>query len=707
MLNRIFSPTIALALLVVPILADSQPSVLQALIISPSTVDVKDSSAVINVSAQIDEHYWGYIDGYMEFRSNSGRSKIIYLTDYDYYDEFGMLSGELQAAIQIPRYSQPDEWRVHAIGLWGYENWYLSNDGYYDEDLNEWVESRALDIHLDSIGGSKSFTVNNSGPVDQQGPSLLAFGIAPMEVDVTESGSEIVISARLADELSGFVAGMITFRTPAWDYEYVYFTQDSLFGGDANDGEYEARILIPPFSAPAEWFVDSVSLTDAAGNTWYLDNSQWVYDESLEEWVEYRALDTYLDSINAPKSFVVTNLNPDLQPPTLESLSIQPTEVDVTNAGETVTLTARIADDASGFNWGYIEFISSTGGYAYASVESSQGLSGDPRDDIYQIEIHIPRYSPPGEWRIQTLYLSDELGRIRHLSNSFEYYDEDLEEWLEYRALDDYLDTIGAAKSFTVISLNPDLEPPVLLFLDINPAEVDVRFQDEVITVRAGITDDASGFNWGYLRFRSPSGHTVTAYFDGSDFQAGDYEATLYIPQFSDRGEWKADYLYLSDTFGRGLWLANEDYYEEDENGEWQWFANRALDNYLDSIGAPKLFNVISITERELGQQDVINNPGEFGLVSLSELQGAAGNQQGLTLLLGDLSQLGLFTAQDIYDLNLGGLMLQKNGNTVTLSLEMQTSTNLSSWDDGDIIMHEMEVPEDKWFIRIRALGSQ
>ena len=69
-----------------------------------------------------------------------------------------------------------------------------------------------------------------------------------------------------------------------------------------------------------------------------------------------------------------------------------------------------------------------------------------------------------------------------------------------------------------------------------------------------------------------------------------------------------------------------------------------------------------------------------------------------------------LYTSDAIMDLNLGALTIQKNGQTVTLELQLQSTTDLATQpftNLGAPVEFQMEMPSNKGFLRVHALGSQ
>jgi len=74
----------------------------------------------------------------------------------------------------------------------------------------------------------------------------------------------------------------------------------------------------------------------------------------------------------------------------------------------------------------------------------------------------------------------------------------------------------------------------------------------------------------------------------------------------------------------------------------------------------------------------------------------------------GTSGRFGLFTSNSITDLNLGGLVLQKSGSSVFLRLQLQTKAAMSqSWSNHSVVPMFLDMPGNKAFMRVRALGPQ
>lgn len=71
----------------------------------------------------------------------------------------------------------------------------------------------------------------------------------------------------------------------------------------------------------------------------------------------------------------------------------------------------------------------------------------------------------------------------------------------------------------------------------------------------------------------------------------------------------------------------------------------------------------------------------------------------------------GLYTSNSIMDLNLGGVMIQKNGSQVVVDVQVQTTPDIATQpftnQGTPVALPPVDMPGDKGFLRIRALGPQ
>ena len=99
----------------------------------------------------------------------------------------------------------------------------------------------------------------------------------------------------------------------------------------------------------------------------------------------------------------------------------------------------------------------------------------------------------------------------------------------------------------------------------------------------------------------------------------------------------------------------------------------------------------------------VIADPSVFGLFSKAQYD--SNRIIGRLDVTTNPASYGLYTAESIMDLRMGGLMLKKQGTSVLVNFQPQTTTdlNLPFTNNGPPITREFTMPENKGFIRIEA----
>jgi len=104
---------------------------------------------------------------------------------------------------------------------------------------------------------------------------------------------------------------------------------------------------------------------------------------------------------------------------------------------------------------------------------------------------------------------------------------------------------------------------------------------------------------------------------------------------------------------------------------------------------------------------NIRTNPSAYGLYS--GLEFTNNRRAGQADVIASPRTFGLFDRNSIMDLNLGGVMLQKQDTSVLVDLQVLTSTNLSQGftNHPASISFPVELPGNKHFLRIRALGPQ
>ena len=106
--------------------------------------------------------------------------------------------------------------------------------------------------------------------------------------------------------------------------------------------------------------------------------------------------------------FSQSALAQDVTAPQLVSLSLSPAVVDVTTGDATITATAHVTDDLSGFaSAGVLYSSPSVGSLLFLAIDASNLVSGDALDGVYEASLVVPQYSEAGSWGIYSFSIQD------------------------------------------------------------------------------------------------------------------------------------------------------------------------------------------------------------------------------------------------------------------------------------------------------------
>ena len=247
----------------------------------------------------------------------------------------------------------------------------------------------------------------------------------------------------------------------------------------------------------------------------------------------------------------------DTLPPQLTGVSIAPSNVDVTSAGATITISLTVTDDLAGIDLStsnrlqlVIGLPGQVGGGLFAVVPQPSFppvLAG-----TFQIAAFVPRWALPGEWAIRRVQLRDNAGNESELDTA------------------DLL-AAGLPAHFTVTDANPDLELPQLAGVSISPSRIVDNSVPVDVTVDVRLTDDKSGIGTGLLSLpnywlESPSGQQRRL-FDpvyqrmpvAGTLTDGTWRAVVRMPPLSEPGVWRLGRAEIIDrTFKDALYDATD-----------------------------------------------------------------------------------------------------------------------------------------------------
>lgn len=117
----------------------------------------------------------------------------------------------------------------------------------------------------------------------------------------------------------------------------------------------------------------------------------------------------------------------------------------------------------------------------------------------------------------------------------------------------------AALLPMVVVAQDSDTNAPVLVNLVIDPDQIDTSASDQTVTLSVDVTDDLSGYSYGYAYLYSPSGQVWVYAYLGEPVSGtpldGRFRGYLTIPRYSEAGTWTLSSLILYDRTGNALQL--------------------------------------------------------------------------------------------------------------------------------------------------------
>jgi len=103
---------------------------------------------------------------------------------------------------------------------------------------------------------------------------LTAFAISPTTIDTSTAAQTITITANITDDVTGNATTFAQFRSPSGQYVSAYFDTTHRISGTAQNGNYTATVTLPQAAEQGTWTLQTLALTDQAGNNRNLNTTQ-------------------------------------------------------------------------------------------------------------------------------------------------------------------------------------------------------------------------------------------------------------------------------------------------------------------------------------------------------------------------------------------------------------------------------------------------
>jgi hypothetical protein len=507
---------------------DSTGPELSTLVFSNSTVDVSNDSQQVSITARLTDNLSG-VSG-VEFRLTSPSGNQTVWGEFD--QESGTpKNGTYIADITIPRYSEP--------GVWTLSIWAEDETGNKSNYTNEMDDLDPEDKSFPESITNKSIAVVNAGDVDSSAPELTSLSLSTSSVTVSTDSQEVVITATWSDALSGVSWSQFEFTSPSGNHTIQgHFTK---VGGSINNGTYQAKANIPAHAESGEWSLN-ISASDR------LDNYR---SYSIESDTGNNGYTTYPENITENKLEVDLTLNPENNnyAPWPVDLTFDRTSVDISEGEQKIKVRLTINNDDLPTNLSFSIGINLEDSHWYNALDISnfELVSGSTVHGVYEAEVTVPKFSRNGNYTVSYLYIYEyDYNQSNGTSRSYSRWGDSI--------------PVELRKTFAVTGTQ-DITAPVLKNAVITPAAVDTRNGTVVVTANLTITDDQIGLenkeNWpqaGSIRLVSPSGKELAmSEFTWANRVAGNsyngtYQVQFELPQYSEAGTWRMDYIELTDA---------------------------------------------------------------------------------------------------------------------------------------------------------------
>jgi hypothetical protein len=384
--------------------------------------------------------------------------------------------------------------------------------GTWQLDMVDVADAYGVHRTVTNPGGSAWPTLVVTATPDSQAPTLSpTASLAPAAVDTSTGPADTTMTLGITDDISGFAGGSVTFTSDSLDEVYGYIDPSDHTAGST----YAATVHVPARTVPGDYTATTVTLSDRAGN--------------------------FADQVLASPLTLTVSTDPDTaQGPQLGSFQAALTTVNVVDpaTGRPAAVFVTVTDDASGLDYGHLDYADPTTGAAQAYFDASNRVSGGPRNGTYLVQVPL---SATGSYPLTGLTLTD-------LETNETTYD---------------AAALGNT-SITAVS-QPDGADPTVAQVDVTPTTGATGAAGPSFALQVHAQDSGSGGQPSGLAtvgavFSSPGGlqqasaYSCTAFssaclVSGSD-QDGTYDLTLQLDDWAQQGTWTLSYVYVEDLAG-------------------------------------------------------------------------------------------------------------------------------------------------------------
>ena len=394
---------------------------------------------------------------------------------------------------------------------------------------------------------------------DSLAPTIQGLTLGATTLDPSQPGGAYLSAAlRFSDNLSGLSvpdSGSIRFRSTSSNQTWsISFNGYDLQGSTLAGTLYASRKL-DPFAAAGSWSLDSIQLSDKAGNSFskFSSSSDWT---------------TFLSSSGITQtSFQIAygpnpapGTGPDSLPPSIQSFSLDSTSLDPSQPGGAYLSAAlRVSDNVSGFNRGSIRFRSPSSGHFHDISLSLDNLQGSTLAGTLYASGKLAPAMRAGSWELDSILLGDKAGNSLYKASTFP-------DWRTF------LSSSGITQTSFQVAYGPNpapgpgpdsLAPTIQGFSLVSSSLDPSQPGGALLSGRLSFKDNVSGFDRGYVEFSSESGQFINLFFgypvggghiiSGTEL-SGVAFASAQLNATASAGMWRLSSVWLSDKAGNSLY---------------------------------------------------------------------------------------------------------------------------------------------------------
>ena len=402
----------------------------------------------------------------------------------------------------------------HRVSVHGVvSNWTDLNDNRYSHEFTiyehdiggEWYVNSVNILDIANNPFSAFYTPDKSPykfsvtATDPDTTPPIVDGIT-FEPSTVEAGNTATLIIDTYDETAGVGFIQIGIVNPKGGQLVLVF--DSLVNWTHIDGNrYSHSFTLNEFSLGGKWYVNSVYVTDAVGNS----------------------LGKAYGSGSSPYTFNVTATNLDTTPPTLDDITFEPSTVE---AGKTFSVIVTAQDDNSGLGQLQVNIANAEDGQLETISAPLTGWTALDNNQ-YSREHTFNQYALGGEWHVSSVHFTDVAG------NAF---------------TKSYVADTSPYK-FTVTAINPDTTLPSISDITFDPTSANAG---DTVSVIVQAEDDLSGIDYISVRVSNPESSRVIPVSSNlvgwEALEDNRYSRAFILDESAMSGTWFISYLYIRDN---------------------------------------------------------------------------------------------------------------------------------------------------------------